>query len=196
MYAVPCLLPDVQDLDQRGLIDGGKRPCLAEECLHSLPKCRLVAQGSHDDMAVRRTIGERGGQILLDGDFAARRAIDALVHDTVSALANHADDVAIAQARADRQGGSRYGTDPCQRQSLAKSGSEGLLMLSATGEPGAQIDTYAIDRLFEADGVRHGQVHWFRIGLSGTGFRERGAPSEIKAICGWPDAIYLHYVLL
>ena len=100
---MPCrMLPEVQDLDQRGFGESGKR-CFAQESLHSFAERLLVTRGPHDNMAIRHAIGKRGGQVFLDGNFASRRGPDAFVDDTDSTLANHGKDAVFAEAHADRQ---------------------------------------------------------------------------------------------
>jgi len=97
------LFPEAQDLDQRGFVDPRKHPGLAEETLHAVPEGRLVAQGTHDNIAVRHAVGKRGGQVLLERDFAMGRVIDAKVDDTECALVDHAGDLDVTEPRTDRQ---------------------------------------------------------------------------------------------
>ncbi len=96
-------LPEAIDLDQRRMVELGQQPRLVDEALQPGLEGLAVPLRLDRDLGAADALRQRRRHVFLERDAAAERMVVGEVDDAEAALAEHLDDLELAQVEADRQ---------------------------------------------------------------------------------------------
>ena len=109
------LLPEAVNANQRVVLELRQNARLFQKALQPGIESALVLFKARFDEAFRVPIGDRAGQVFLDGHHALQLVVMGQVDDREAAFADHVDDLELTQPRMHRQAQGRNNARPGMR---------------------------------------------------------------------------------